>query len=221
MQNLSSFVKQQPKKYSQQRPTVENKTQQRNSERVRHIIKIFKPSRKVTTFLDIGCGNAEITQEIAKTFKIDEVYGADIFDEKDFKAPKSTIVVNYKQVINNKINLPDHSVDFITCNMSIHHFEDFKQMMSEICRILKPKGWLFFREHDVPLENLELKDQLNKMHEEYPDHPGGNINYWPRETLKEVLVNEYRFKHLADSDYPPTVKNKQAIYHSLFLKLLH
>ena len=200
---------------TRQSATQANKAPQRNSERVSHLLKIFRPNRKVNSILDIGCGNAEITSEIAKVFDIKQVYGADVYDKSVFQQSDKTTNVEYKQVIDNKIDIPDHSVDLITCFMSIHHFADFGQMMKEICRILKPKGWLFIREHNVT--SYELECFLNDMHLKYPDHPGGPINYWEREDLKATLYKDYKLRHLCNSDYPARMKNTQAIYHSLFI----
>lgn len=200
---------------SKQLSTQANKAPKRNSERVSHLLKVFRPTRKVNSFLDIGCGNGEITTEIAKALQIKHVYGADVYEESLYQQQDKTVHVEYRQVINNKINIPDHSVDLITCFMSIHHFVDFKAMMTEICRILKPKGWLFIREHNVT--SPELKCCLDEMHLKYPDHPGGEINYWERVALKTTLHKDYRLRHLCSSDYPPHMKNTQAIYHSLFI----
>ena len=172
---------------------------------------------KIGSFLDLGCGNAEITFDIAQTLHIPHVYGADVYPRNDYKQPNSESNIIYKQVIDNSIDLPDNSIDLVTCFMTIHHFENFDKMMSEICRILKPNGWFFFREHDVHHLNMDLKQFLDEKHLEYPDHPGGTINYWERCQLRNELEDKYNFKHYGDSDYPKNVKNVQAIYHSVYL----
>src|SRR4029078_1894385 len=87
-QNLSSLIKNKsqgkpyvsskPKPIPQQ-PTQNSRLQQRNSERVSHLVKIFRPNKPVKSLLDIGCGNAEITREIADTFNISDVHGADVY----------------------------------------------------------------------------------------------------------------------------------------------
>ena len=210
-----------PTKYMQQKPTQKDHVDKRKSERVKHLTDIFKPRRKVWSLLDIGCGNAEITNQIADTLRIKYPYGADVYDEKQFKPPHEKSRVKYIQVKTDegsKIDLPNNSVDLITCFMAIHHFQDFQAMMDEICRVLKPKGWLFIREHDVPEHHLALKETLDQLHLKFPDHPPGPINYWPRTKLKQKLTDEFQLKHLADSDYPSKINNKQAIYHSLFFK---
>lgn len=205
--------------YLAQKSNEMKHAQSRSSERVTHLCKIFHPKRKVKTYLDVGCGNAEITSQIANTFKIEKIYGADVYSPEEYKNIKTDPFIEYHQIIDNKINLPDHSVDLITCFMSIHHFIDFDKMMTEIHRVLKPRGWLFFREHNVPKEASKLRTQLDELHIKFPDHPGGIINYWERHELKTALENKHGFKHLANSDYPKNINNPKAIYHSLYLKM--
>lgn len=195
----------------------------RNSERLAHFRKVFRPMREILGFLDIGCGNCKITEEIAKDILEHHseivIYGADIYEPDKFTPPP--ISIQYLQVTDHTIDLPDKSIDLITCFMSIHHFEDFHLMMKEISRILTSGGYLFFREHDVPRQNLRLKSYLNQLHEDYPDHTntGQSINYWPRQELSDILCSTYNFKFLASSDYPLYIKNPQSIYHSLYIKL--
>lgn len=199
--------------FKKQLPTNNKKLIQRNSERVTHLLKVLEPNKDIKSLVDIGCGNGEITTEIAQAYKIETIYGVDVYPDSESK--NSSLI--YKQVKDNKIDIPDKSIDLITCYMSIHHFEDFNKMMSEICRIIKPGGYLFFREHDVSPNNAQLKKFLDDKHEQYPDHPGGNINYWDRTQLKIQLQDNLKFTHINDSDYPKTMNNKQAIYHSIYI----
>jgi len=199
---------------SYQRPTPPGSN--RLSDRVQHLVTTMQslPKSKITSFLDIGCGNAEITDEIGKLFKIDNVFGADVYPVMK-KDPSKSVLTKYYQVIGNHIDLPEHSMDLITCFMSIHHFENFNQMVTEICRLLKPSGLLFLREHDVPKGNLQLIRELNDKHTQFPDHIGP-INYWSRSDLQNALTSQYHFVHITDSNYPNHINNKQSIYHALY-----
>ena len=191
----------------------------RNSERVGHLLKIFNPSHQIKSYLDIGCGNKEITHEIADVYKIKEVHGADVYPILDPVVVENSSTIMYHQVVDNNIDVVDNSIDLITCFMSIHHFDDFSAMMREISRVLRQKGFLFLREHNVPIDNLALKKYLDERHLQYPDHPlGSKINYWSRLALQQELTTVYNFKYVDSSDYPVTMKNPQAIYHSLFIK---
>jgi ubiquinone/menaquinone biosynthesis C-methylase UbiE len=171
------------------------------------------------SFLDIGCGSGEITNEIARTLNgqhgcIKNAHGCDMFHVPTH--PDNTSDYTYHQVVNNHIDLPDHSMDLVTCFMSIHHFDNFQQMMVEISRILKPTGLLFIREHDVPKSDGRLIQELNDLHTKFPDH-SGPIHYWARNDLKTELIRLV-FAHITDSEYPAHIRNKQRIYHSLWRK---
>jgi ubiquinone/menaquinone biosynthesis C-methylase UbiE len=206
---------------SRQEPTQGHKVKARQSERLTHLLKTLPlQSCKITEILDVGCGNAEITQEIGSTYQVEKIYGADVYAPSDFKVTDNNRKVDYHQILNNQINLPDASVSLITCFMSIHHFEDFHAMMKEIQRVLRPGGWLFIREHDVAPDNQALKQDLDKRHLEYPDHPGGHINYWDRKALAQEFAQTYEMKYCASSEYAGHVRNPQAIYHSLFKLVL-
>ena len=194
------------------------KNPNRLTDRVQHLVNTFRAfsSYHINTFLDIGCGNAEITDEIATVFKIPNVYGADVYPTLKIEPDRPVVkLTQYYQVVNNQIPLPDHSIDLITCFMSVHHFEEFQLMMREICRLLKPNGFLFLREHDVPKNNQALIKFLNDKHAQFPDH-SGPIHYWSRMDLHEELTNHYHFTCVSHSDYPRNIPNRQAIYHDLY-----
>jgi ubiquinone/menaquinone biosynthesis C-methylase UbiE len=195
--------------------SIQQVNHHRLSDRLQHLLTTLQmiPKHQIVSFLDIGCGNAEITDEIGQLLHITNVYGADVFPT--LKRDPSESKTQYHQVVDNQINLLDHSIDLITCFMSIHHFENFPKMMTEIGRLLKPDGLLFIREHDVPPTNGCLIQELNEKHKQFPDH-SGPINYWSRSDLHKELIDHYHFIHLADSNYPKHINNKQAIYHALY-----
>lgn len=189
----------------------------RLSDRIKNLVKTLNDAGKprIESFLDIGCGNGEITSEIVKVLQITDCYGADVIEPKSQMTRSS-----YKKVINNHIDLPDYSMDLITCFMSIHHFDQYHQMMGEIMRLLKPDGYLFIREHDVPANNTRLINYLNQLHQQFNgyNYGGQPIHYMSRGELKKNLTEQYHLIHVTDSDYPDDMNNRQMIYHSLFTK---
>lgn len=208
--------------------TQSHKITLRNSERLDHLFKLLPTTLSnqyyhhnfpnkifIDTILDIGCGNAEITAQMASSLDFNHVYAADIYPYEIFQQPINSIFIKYYQVINSKIMVPDHSISLITCFMSLHHFDNFDLMLQEICRIIRINGLLFLREHDV--NTHQLTKYLDQIHFKYPDHNGLPINYWERQNLKKILTSKFGFKHLSDSDYPHHINNKQNIYHSLYI----
>jgi len=182
--------------------------------RIRHLeISGLSKNTKIKNFLDVGTSNGQITSGIADVFNIENAYGVDVFPISKFKGPKN---VQYKQVVDNKISLPDNNVELLTAFVSMHHFENFDEMMREMLRILAPGGYFFFREHDVSPDNKRLIDYLDEMHAGFEDHTEGETHYLDRLTLKNELINIYGLKHIGDSDY--SGYNPQQLYHSLFMK---
>ncbi|KAL4435738.1 hypothetical protein ABPG74_018289 [Tetrahymena malaccensis] len=198
-----------------QQATDQAKKDKRNKDRLSHLSKLLPQKARWIGYLDVGCGNAEISVTIAQNLGIGNVYGVDMFDEEDFVQPSMDLEVKYLQNLNNKLNLPNNCVDLVTCFMAIHHFEQLDLMLREIQRVLLIEGYLFIREHDVPFKNKKLRAYIEEQHRKYPDHPAdGYMMLYDREELKDILF-AYGFEHLGDSNY--TGQNLQAVYHSLYV----
>ena len=99
--------------------------------------------------------------------RVTNTFGADIYPKVEYIPPEcaneceeewQNSKVDYIEIETFRciIGLPDCSVDLVTCIMSMHHFRDFNQMLIEIRRVMKPGGYLFFREHDVSSEDFKL-----------------------------------------------------------------
>jgi ubiquinone/menaquinone biosynthesis C-methylase UbiE/23S rRNA U2552 (ribose-2'-O)-methylase RlmE/FtsJ/DNA-directed RNA polymerase subunit E'/Rpb7 len=188
----------------------------RTNDRVKHIRNVLPKIANLTSYLDMGCGNAQITVGIAKAFHIPNVYGDDVYPDGQFIQPSSDTPVMYKQVVDSHVDLPDATADFMTCLVVIHHYSDHVKMFAEMKRLLKPGGYLFIREHDVPRDDAKLKAYLDQVHLDFPDHPGGDINYWPQGELRTTL-EALGFQHIADSTAKKSkTQIEQHIYHSLF-----
>ena len=98
----------------------------------------------------------------------------------------------------------------------MHHFCNFDKMLTEIKRVLKPGGYLFIREHDVPKDNTNLATELTDMHIKFKDHrPEEQLHFLSRRDLRIELCRN-NFIHIRDSDFKSQYTNNQAIYHSLF-----
>ncbi len=75
----------------------------------------------------------------------------------------------------NKIDLPSASIELLTAFMVIHHFNDYEAMMNEICRVLKPGGYLFIREHNVSKKNNKLREYLIEIHKQWPNRDENEV----------------------------------------------
>jgi SAM-dependent methyltransferase len=220
----------------------------RQSQRIGEMLEIFNPIRPIESFCDVGSGDGSITVAIALVYEIPLVYGTDMIKSSEFKPylPKitaktkaneidaikkykgNTIKFNYSENVGNHIHLENHAVQLATCFVSIHHFKDHDGMFNEIIRILRPRGFLYIREHDVdgtPDEIKAITKYLDDTHawwehetgedQECDGHSGKVARYWSRAELREKLELDFGFQWLAGSIVSPT--DKQHRYVSLFI----
>jgi len=167
-------------------------------------------SRQFASYLDFGCGNQEISVEVAKGFKIPLAFAADVHPP----AQKQNPLISYVQVVEDRLAIESHVVELVTCFMSLHHLENFERSVQEIVRIMKNGGYLFIREHDVGPADFRLIELLTRYHEKFSDHQGSFTKFWGRKQLKTKLKS-FGFENLRDIEYRSIVNEKQ-IYHSLF-----
>ncbi|MFH0942916.1 MAG: class I SAM-dependent methyltransferase [Candidatus Beckwithbacteria bacterium] len=89
--------------------------------------------------LDLGCGEGKIAREV---FARQLEWGLDNDKEMIKRAKKCGV---YKKVIwgdGTKINLPSRVVNVVFSNSVLEHIKDIDGVLSEIKRVLKPKGLL-------------------------------------------------------------------------------
>lgn len=91
------------------------------------------------TFLDIGCGNGTFTQMLADAFPNTSVTASDTFDGK-----RLTVAQNISFVKGSAEELPFKraSFDVVIAALSLHHWKDKSQGISETYRVLKKGGCL-------------------------------------------------------------------------------
>ena len=185
------------------------------------MLNVLPEDFQVRSYVDIGCGTCQITDQISQILRVERTVAADIVPFTKIRGilRGCQSKIHYVQIDQKqpRVNVKSQTVDLVTCYMSIHHFQDQAAMLSEIKRVIKPGGYLFIREHDADMSNTELIDYLNKIHQEFKDHSFGEaINFLSRSALKSTLEEKFNFKHISDSDYSDHNFNRQAVYHSLF-----
>lgn len=115
---------------------------------------VWKKNTKSDVFLEIGCGPAFLSQQIARSYRL--VIGIDIcpnalkiakllFDKKGIK--------NYLLIQSNILETPfkSDSIDIIYGGGVIEHFQNTEICVKELYRILKKRGLCF---NTVPCLNL-------------------------------------------------------------------
>ena len=105
--------------------------------------------------LDIATGTGDLAISLAKT-NAKEIIGLDISDgmlevgRQKIKQKKLDNLI--EMIIGDSENLPfeDHSFDAITVAFGVRNFETLEKGLSEILRVLKPKGIFVILETSVP-----------------------------------------------------------------------
>lgn len=92
-----------------------------------------------TRFLEIGCGDAEMSFAVAAT--VCHAYGLDVTEEliQHQRAPEN---FSFLRTQSTDIALPDNSIDIAYSNQLIEHLhpDDVEEQMKEVLRVLRPGG---------------------------------------------------------------------------------
>lgn len=106
------------------------------TETYKTVIGSLEPFRKTGRFLDVGCGAGTLLK-VADEMGWD-VEGVDVSDpatahlsDLGFKAHKGTL---------QDVDFPDDYFDVVTCTEVIEHVDQPRELVSEIARVLRPKG---------------------------------------------------------------------------------
>lgn len=183
----------------------------RAQDRVEHLLKVLPEGESLKVYVDLGAGDCEITQAIAEELGVEKAYAYDIHESGCTGG-----LVEYRQIANDKIDLPADSVDLVTAFVSLHHLPFESKYLGEIKRVLRPGGLFFIREHDV--RDSRMRKYLLDKHKYYDatrTHMTHVHKFWSRSELRRILERA-GFVHVEDSDYLARRRNKQALYHSLY-----
>jgi ubiquinone/menaquinone biosynthesis C-methylase UbiE len=118
----------------------------RASERISLIVEILNSRNMIpNTVLDIGAGTGDITTALKNYYNLPT---SNIF-AIDEKLPQITEVTPLTYV-DDKVPLPDASIDLIIMFMVLHHIppEIRPRILAEVARVLSPNGVVIIREHD-------------------------------------------------------------------------
>jgi len=106
----------------------------------------FIASWKDVKVLDVGCGGGYACEFLARRQAV--VQGTDIMAESLEEARKHAaqehLAIQYRLCTTDRLPFDDHTMDAVTCVDVLEHIPNKSQLLGEICRVLKPGGWLFF-----------------------------------------------------------------------------
>jgi ubiquinone/menaquinone biosynthesis C-methylase UbiE len=174
---------------------------------------------KIKSYLDLGCGDASISNQLAKSLNTTTNYFADVClpEVKNDDTIIDDVTINYIQITESsfKLDIPDNSVDLITCLCSIHHFKNLVDIMSELSRISHSQTILILREHDATEKIQPYLDFIHLVYLIQKDLPTDTFyaNYYKRGELQKNLgINGW--KYITSEEYK---YNPQCIYTSAFI----
>ncbi len=94
----------------------------------------------------MGCGGGYACEYLARRQAV--VFGTDILEESlqeaRSHATQENLEIDYRLCTPDDCPFNDQEMDVVTCFDVLEHITDKKHTLSEIHRVLKPGGWLFF-----------------------------------------------------------------------------
>jgi SAM-dependent methyltransferase len=184
--------------------------------------------------LDCGCSEGNLTMKVAKRIGAREIYGIDLHEERCKRARKKGIDACTCD-LNNKFPIKDSFFDVVFAHQVIEHLYDIDNFVSEIYRVLKPRGYAV-----VATENLSSWSNVFALilgYQDFAHHistkqrignplssgylkkvkPGGSASslkglthvkiLTPR-SLKEIfIIHGYVIEKIVGAGYPP-IKGK-------------
>ena len=147
------------------------------------------------TLLDLGCGPGSITTGLAKAVHPGRTHGVDLNEEQLGLARRRAQELGLKNLEFHQSNalrlpFPDHHFDAVHCHGFLMHSPCIKEQLTEILRVLKPRGILASRDMDVPTSFITpalLSHKIFGMLAETIRREGGDP--WMGRRLKVFFLN--------------------------------
>jgi len=164
--------------------------------------------KSADTVLEIGCGTGYFTKEIVKTGAL--VTAIDISPELLNIAKFEIAEPNVSFVLDNAYDLSfeDNRYDSIVGSSVLHHL-DIEKAISEMYRVLKPGGSMFFTEPNMMNPQIALQKNIPALKRKLGDSPDETAFFrWSLKKLMrrtgftEIVIKPFDFLHPA---VPPSL----------------
>jgi 2-polyprenyl-6-hydroxyphenyl methylase/3-demethylubiquinone-9 3-methyltransferase len=110
------------------------------------LVQRYGPNLSPVRLLDIGCGGGVLTEEFASMGS--QVTGIDIsprsIEIARVHAARTGLSIDYQVGAGTKLPFDRESLDAVSCCDVLEHIRDWKQVIAEAGRVLKPGGLFFF-----------------------------------------------------------------------------
>ncbi len=106
--------------------------------------------------LDFGCGDGKYYEFFSKVFKKENIYGTEVSVERVERARKRGWLKVYHTKEMKQLPFENDLFDFVNCDQVIEHIKckDSDFYLSEIKRVLKPDGVIFFVTPNYPIKRV-------------------------------------------------------------------
>ena len=104
------------------------------------------------SYLDFGCGNGAASVHLASKLGL-KVNGIDVDPEQIEAArarSKQTANVRFLTADGSKLPFDDNEFDFVATHMVTHHIPDWQNALHQMLRVLKPNGFLIYKDFALP-----------------------------------------------------------------------
>ncbi len=158
----------------------------------RNIIKLLRIEllgRRTARMLDVACGTAEIIARLASEFPDVQFVGADIATRMIAVAHEKIKLFSNVSIVETSVTtLPseDELFDIVLCSDAFHHFEDPREALRSIKRVMKPGGMLLLV--DPAYDTFFQKIVFNVIN--IIDHAK---KFYSRKAMEQLLI-EINFK---------------------------
>ena len=115
-------------------------------------------------YLDFGCGNGAAAVHLASKLGL-KVKGIDV-DPEQIEAARErseqTANVRFLTADGSKLPFDDNEFDFVATHMVTHHIPDWQNALHQMLRVLKPNGYLIYKDFAVPKWVASLGKKISK-----------------------------------------------------------
>jgi ubiquinone/menaquinone biosynthesis C-methylase UbiE len=104
------------------------------------------------SYLDFGCGNGAAAIRLASRLGLN-VTGIDVDPEQIEVARERSgqnTNVRFLAVDGTKLPFGDNEFDFVATHMVTHHIPDWQDALQQMLRVLKPNGFLIYKDFALP-----------------------------------------------------------------------
>jgi ubiquinone/menaquinone biosynthesis C-methylase UbiE len=116
------------------------------------------------SYLDFGCGNGVVATHLASKLGL-KVTGIDV-DPEQIEAARARSEqhtnIRFLTADGTKLSFDDNEFDFVATHMVTHHIPDWQNALQQMLRVLKPSGYLIYKDFALPKWLASIGKKISK-----------------------------------------------------------